>query len=738
MCDKRKKRESKGPGARSSSLWRAMLFTRLHATGLASALAAFCSSNLAAALPQQAVATRTQSPPKIDGKLDDAVWQQARPIGELIQSNPLEGQPASEATEVRFLYDSEHLYISMRFFDSRPDEIITSSRERDANLDEDDRFEMILDTFHDKRSAFWFQMNAGGSKSDALLTPGSFNKPWDGIWEGRSSIDSEGWSCELSIPFKTLSFDPSKSAWGFNISRFLGRQREVSQWANPRLESRIFNIDQAGTLTGLKDINQGIGLDVIPFWVGNLSRDRTSAEGTSWLGEPGLDAFYKVTPSLTLSLTLNTDFAETEVDARRINLTRFPLFFPERRDFFLQDSGLFNFAGFRRGFTPFFSRTIGLSGGSAIPIQAGLKLTGRVDGFNLGILDVQADSGSATDAENLFVTRVSKNIGEQSLVGGIVTRGNPNSTGDATTYGVDAQFKTADFLSDKRLESTVWALRSDNQGVSDQDAAVGASLRYPNDLYSWNLGFQKIQENFNPALGFVPRKGIQSYSGGFSYQPRPNNDIRQLEFSVSSNAVYDNGGQLETWSSSILPLGISFESGDQLRFRVNHVQDALTEDFEISDGIVIDKGQYIYDRLRLEFDSARQRTLSVRLGAGTGGFFDGRRDDYSASLNYRHSALFTGSVEWSQNNVNLDAGEFQSQISRLRTRFSFTPDLSWNTFVQWDNDSKTIGINSRLRWIPTPGHEMFLVINETLNEARGAVVQEAQNLAFKISYTLRF
>lgn len=683
------------------------------------------------------MATRTQSAPVIDGRLDDAVWQQATPIGRLTQTTPLEGEEATEPTEVRFLYDDERLYIHLRFFDSQADQIIVSSKERDANLEVDDRFELVLDTFHDQRSAFWFQMNAGGSKSDALIDNGNFNKPWDGIWDGKSSRDAEGWSCELAIPFKTLNFDKTISTWGFNVKRYLGRNRESSQWANPRINVSLFNIDQAGLLTGLEGIRHGIGLDLIPFWVGNATHDRARDKDATILGESGLDAFYKLTTNLTLSLTLNTDFAETEVDERRINLTRFPLFFPERRDFFLQDSGVFSFAGFNRGFTPFFSRTIGLNNGAAIPIQAGLKLTGRVDGYNIGVLDVQTEAGDDNDRENLFVTRISRNLGEKSLIGGIVTHGDPSSAGDNTTYGVDAQFRTSDFLGDKQLQATVWGLKSESSGIAGSDAAAGASISYPNDLYRWNLGMQAIQTQFNPALGFVPRRGIRSYNGEFSYKPRFTNGIRQLEFGVDSSAVYNTASDLETWSTKVTPIGMEFDSGEEIKLEFEHTQEALFEDFEISDGFVIEAGDYRFDRLRLELESAAKRPLSAQLSFGSGTFFDGRRDDLSASLHYRHSALFSGSAEWSQNDIDLSAGSFQTQISRLRARFSLTPDLSWNTFVQWDNESENIGINSRLRWIPTPGHEMFLVVNETLNENRDSLVQDFQNLAFKISYTLR-
>jgi len=685
-------------------------------------------------------AMRTDTPPRIDGVLDDAVWARAEPIGELIQVEPIEGAAPSEASEIRFLYDQDHLYIGLRLFDSDPGAIISTSRERDAFLDADDLVMIVLDTFQDGRNAFWFQVNAAGSKGDGLITNGGqdFNKPWDGIWESRARIDELGWTVEMAVPFKTLSFAPGLETWGLNVSRTIGRRQEHLRWSGADLDLGFFNMAVAGTLSGLRGIRQGIGLDVVPFFVADWTNDRVAGD-KDLTGDPGLDAFYKITPNLTLALTVNTDFAETEVDQRQINLTRFPLFFPERRDFFLQDAGQFEFADLGTDLIPFFSRTIGLSDtGKVVPVLAGAKLTGRTDGISLGVLDVQIDEFEEQPSENLFVARVSRNVGEQSTIGGIVTWGDPNESADNALYGVDANFRTSSFLDDKNLHASVWGLQTHTEDLSANDIAYGASVFYPNDLWSWWLTYKEIQANFNPALGFVPRTDIRKYTSGLVYEPRIGGSIRQLEFSADGAVFTDTDDRLETADVEIQPFGIEWETGDAMRVEAVFVHDELDEDFEISEGVTVPIGEYDWARAGIEAESSSRRDLSCYAALTLGDFFDGERLDYLAGLIWHPGPLFSGSLEYLQNDVDLPGGEFQTQILGVRSYFSFTPSLSWNTFVQWDNVSQTVGVNSRLRWIPEPGQEIFLVFNETLDEAGSGVVPLFQQVAFKITYTFRF
>jgi hypothetical protein len=689
---------------------------------------------------RSARSTRVEQPPAIDGRLDDAAWQRAVPIGELTQVEPHLGLASSEPTDIRFLHDSDRLYVGVRCFDSDPGGIVSTTCERDARLDVDDRVEIVFDTFLDRRNAFFFQINAAGSKGDALITGNGshFNKPWDGIWEGVARVDERGWSAELALPFKTLNFAEGRETWGFNVARFIGRKREESRWTNASRDHRLFNIYRAGDLAGLAGIQQGIGLDLVPFFVSHWQNEREEGDKTL-LGEPGFDLFYKLIPSLTFSLTVNTDFAETEVDERQINLTRFPLFFPERRDFFLQDAGVFQF-GLDQALIPFFSRRVGLNDqGEEVPILAGAKLTGRAGPWGIGLLDVQTDELDELDGQNLFAARLSKDVGEQSRVGGIVTRGNPAGDGDNLVIGLDGTHRANVLAGDRDLVTTGFFLQSESEALSGQQSAFGLAVEAPGDLLSWSAGALEIQEDFRADLGFVPRSDIRRYDAALEYQPRPEaSAIRQYEFGLEGVVFTDTDGELETWEAELQPLGIEFESGEALRLELVRVHDELAEDFEISDGVVIPPGEYDFTRGRIELDTGRQRALSGSVTLEAGDFFDGDRTSYEVSLLWQPGALFNGTVGYEQNDVALEGGDFDAQLALLRANFSFSPAVSWNNLLQWDDESDTIGVQSRLRWIPQPGQEVFLVFDETLESDSSTSTPRFEELSFKVTYALRF
>lgn len=686
--------------------------------------------------------TRTDTPPVIDGRLDDPVWLETEPIGDLTQVVPLEGAEPTERTEVRIRYDSDRLYIGVRCFDRRPDLIVATQMERDAQLDPDDRVEIVIDTFLDRRNAYFFQMSPVGSKGDALITDNGrdFNKPWDGIWEGRATIDDGGWSMEMALPFKTINFRPGLDSWGFNINRYIKRREELNRWSGATRDLGIFRIAVAGTLTGLEGIRQGIGLDVRPFFVARWEKDRV-VDDTGSRGRVGLDAIYRITPSLNALVTVNTDFAETEVDTRQINLTRFPLFFPERRDFFLQDAGQFEFADLGSELIPFFSRRIGIDSttGEEVPIDWGAKLTGRAGPWNVGALNVQTDNAGTAEDPNLFVARLARNVGKQSSIGGIVTQGNPTSSESNALAGLDANFRTTEFMGDKNLTSSVWGLLTDSESLSGDEHAFGASVGFPNDIWRWDMAFYEIGENFNPALGFVPRRGIKSYEGGLAYRPRPGGNVRQLFFEVDGSVITGTDNDIQSGNVELQPFGIEFENGDRVQVELETSKEVLDEDFNIrpDDGIAIAAGDYSWQSARLELLSSDRRPWFVVARVTDGGFFDGRRTDWDASLSWRPNRYLTSTLEYIQNDVRLDDGDFTTRIGRVRANISFTPDLSWSNFVQYDNESDSVGLNSRMRWIPKPGTELFFVFNETWEDG-DSFAPLTQQLAFKIEYTLRF
>lgn len=687
---------------------------------------------------------RVGEPPTVDGRLDEACWLAARPIGPLRQMVPGIDVDPSEVTEIRLVHDGRSLYFGIRCFDRDPGAIVATLRQRDADLDPDDRIEILLDTFRDRRNAYFFQIGAAGSIGDALVSRngGAFKKAWDGIFDGAAVIDDLGWSAEIEIPFATVAFDPDDPTWGFNINRCIKRREEFARWSGLTQDSSFFRIAQAGDLGGLAGARQGIGLDLVPFFVGRM--DDLRGEEPSLTGQLGLDASWRLTPGLQAALTINTDFAETEVDDRQVNLTRFPLFTPEKRDFFLQDAGIFDFADRDAGtLIPFFSRRIGLDGaGGEVPILAGGKLTGRAGDWSIGLLDVQTEATDAFGEQNLGAARFTHNVGEQSTIGVIGTLGDPTGATDASTYGADLNLATDGFLGDKNLQSSSWVVRTDDGTDDGDDLAFGTSLRYPNDLFSFGLYYAEIQEDFDPALGFVPRTDIRSYAAAFELEPRHDprafGSLRRTQYQLDVSAVTDLDDRLETGKVEVQPLGLIFDSGDQIYVELEGERDSLTEGFEIQEGIVIPPGEYDYGRARLELVSSNKREFSGSVTLVGGSFYDGTREDLVLGASWRPSALLNASIQYERNDVDLEEGDFDVHVGRARVDLAFTPRVLWSNFVQFDNQSDTLGVNSRLRWTIAPGRDLYVVVNPTVGRDMDSLVTEEVAAAVKIAYTFRF
>ncbi len=687
----------------------------------------------------RAIVTRVEKGPEVDGRLDEEFWRTAAPIGPLRQMAPGIDADPSEETEIRLVHDGRSLYFGIRCFDRDPGAIVATLRQRDADLDPDDRIEILLDTFRDRRNAYFFQIGAAGSIGDALVVRNGkgFKKAWDGVFDGAARIDELGWSAEIEIPFATVAFDPDDPSWGLNVSRIIKRREESARWAGLTQDASFFQIARAGDLSGLEGARQGIGVDFVPFFVGRLDDER--GEDASLTGQPGFDATWRITPSLQAALTVNTDFAETEVDDRQINLTRFPLFFPEKRDFFLQDAGIFDFADVGSDtLLLFFSRRIGLAGGEEVPILVGGKLTGRTGDWDVGLLDVQTDDTSTLEGQNLGVARISRNLGEQSTFGVIGTAGDPSGETDAATYGADLNLATDGFLDDKNLTSSLWIVRTED-GVDDgRDLAYGASLRYPNDFFSFELSYAEIQEEFDPALGFVPRTDIRRYTGTAEIEPRYEGLVRRTSHNVAVDITTDLDDQLETGIVEVQPIGVLFDSGDEVQLSVEGTRDRLDEPFEIEEGIEIAPGEYDFARVVLEAETSNKRELSGALVLAGGSFYDGTRQDLELSTSWRPSALLNASIEYERSDVDLAEGDFTVHVGRARLDLAFSPKLQWSNFVQFDNQSDTAGLNSRLRWIFGPGRELYIVVNPTVSRTMGSLVVEETAAAFKVAYTMRF
>jgi hypothetical protein len=701
---------------------------------------------LACALPLLAAAdesprlrvVRVDEGPEIDGQLDDPVWERATVIDRLIQAEPQQGAPISERTEIRILSDLDNLYFGIRAYDRHPERIIAQKMLRDADLWSEDRIGIALDTFHDRRNGYLFEANALGAKLDALIENGEFDGNWDGIWYAKARIDDEGWILEIAIPYKTVSFAPDGDTWGMNIVRVIRRRDERARWADPYPQKSFLNMEDAGILEGMRGIRQGWGLDLKPGaalrHIDDPIEDRSSTKF-----DPSLDAFYKVLPSLTAALTVNTDFAETAVDERQVNLTRFDLFFPEKRDFFLQDAGIFEFGGLVDNARPFFSRRIGLDeDGEPYDLLVGGKLTGRTSRFNIGVLDTYVDEHDGVDDQNLFAGRVSANVLEESQLGVIATSGDPSSNEDNHLAGVDFFYRNSDVRDNQVLIGRLWYQRSFTPGLDGRENAFGGILEYPNDIVEWRLGFSEIQENFFPALGFVNRTDIRQYDTHFRYRIRREGFLRTIDTKMWSNLVTDTDNNVESAYVWYDFLELRSERDDEIELFWHFGYEQLDEDFEIHPGVVIPPGRYEWHRGGIEAELGETRPLGGRVVVSYGGFFDGERLEIEALLRWRPSAHLLFSAEYIHNEVDVSEEHFRTRLARVSVNISFTPDLSWNTFAQYDNLTDTIGINSRVRWIIVPGSEFFVVFNQDLLTDGWSVTRGRTEPVAKLVWTFRF
>jgi hypothetical protein len=708
----------------------------------------------------------TEIAPKIDGRLEQNVWKNAVLITDLIQRLPNTGEPVSERTEILLLYDNDFIYVAMRCTDD-PAKITANELARDVSLGNDDRVQLIFDTFLDKRNGYWFQIGPKGSIGDALVSENGagFNKQWDGLWQGRSHIHEKGWDAEIAIPFKTLNFRPGQTEWGMKIIRHIKRKAESAYWPVANLNTYRFQVSDAGKITGLNGITKGIGLDIRPFIITGLDDPESENTGMIRNKNPlfnvGGDIFYRPTPGLKTALTFNTDFAQTEVDSRQINLTRFSLLFPEKRGFFLDGAQYFNFglAGDRTNRyaarnIPFFSRRIGLDpDGNPIPIEWGAKITGQAGPWNIGFQHI---TDKPQSARNLTVARLTRNVGSQSYVGVIATNGNTLSQnefsgnnenigtpGSNQLVGLDVRLATASFRGNKILAFSLFGLKSFSEGLEGNDLSWGTEINYPNDFLRFRAGHQEIGENYRAGIGFTPRLGIRENYVEVALGPRPNKyGILQITFQAEGDFITDFGGELLTRDIQLTPLNLEMISGDEFRISAKSTYEFLDEDFEIysKESISIPAGEYNFWRYSVQFESARRRRVWLQPAFTWGTFFDGHRQDFELQFGYKiNTPIFVG-FEYERNNVMLTEGDFTTEIYRANANIFFSPDISLTNFVQYDNLTEEIGWQSRFRWILKPGNELLFVWNSNiykgLDESRFSIQESFTRL--KLNYNFRF
>jgi len=720
---------------RNGPRWRSVIFLFCFSAAAATAVHAQSTEKRFAAV-------FTTTPPVIDGNLNEAVWQTAAVIEDFHEVEPNEYSPPNEKLRFCVLYDEDYLYVGADINMRNVDDITAFKLAQGSNIQEEDRLKVVIDPYNNKRTGYDFRMNANGVREEGLFgSVGRPNTDWNGIWDGRAKIHEQGWTAELAIPFKTLNFDPKNDVWGISFSLNISGRNEQIAWTS---KNQVTRPGTLGEMTGMSRARQGRGIDILPSVSLRRTKDfATDVEHSR--AEPSIDVFYKITPLLTAALTVNTDFSAAEVDDRVINLERFSVFFPEKRTFFLQDADIFAFANLDGNGIPFFSRRIGLDENrEPVDIIAGGKLTGRIGPVNVGVLNVVQDT--LLDDVNLFVARGSVNVFDLSTLGFIFTNGSPDETVSNSVAGVDFNYLNRDLFGGKGISSSVWYLQSDTEGVSSGQEAYGltAQVSRTGGLFG-DIELSTIGENYAPALGFVNRAGIHLSSMELGYIFFPTRGLfQQIETTIEITQVTDLDGNTESEILDYEPISFVSNTDDRVEISLRREREVLTSPFEISDGVIIDIGDYSWYRADVEVASGDQRMFVVEGKVGNGDFYDGDRFQLTAEVLWQPSKYFSMRTGIDYNDIELTTGEFITRLFTLRTDVAFSSAWSWSTLAQYDNDSEEVSVNSRLRWIPKAGQEMIFVLNhgflidERIPGAGRDWRSTDSDMVLKATYTFRY
>ena len=679
-------------------------------------------------------AVRLITPLALDGQLDEAVYTRVPAMSDFIQQEPLEGSPATERTDVWMFFDDERVYLSFRCWESEPDRLIVNEMRRDNfGVYQNDHIAFVLDTFYDRRNGMEFLVNPVGGRMDGQITNERlYNGDWNPVWDVAVGQFDGGWTLETAIPFKSIRYRRGTAQlWGFNV-------RRVNVWKNEHSflvgipsalgDAGIFQLSRAATVVGLEVPPRSTNLDIKPFAITDLTSDRTVTPPVDHAlgGDVGLDVKYGVTQNLVADLTVNTDFAQVEADEQQINLTRFSLFFPEKREFFLENQGVFAFGGAGAGpfggggTTPvlFYSRRIGLHEGQEVPITVGGRLTGRTGAFSVGALNIQTDDAPAAGAAatNFTVVRVKRDLLRRSSIGAIFT-GRSVSTqggGSSETYGVDGTFAFFDSL----RVNTYWA-RTDTSGLAGDDRSYRAQVDYAGDRYGVQVERLVVGDDFNPDVGFLQRDDFERSFGYVRFSPRPQSISAIRKFSWEGRLDYftDRAGVVETRQQQGV-FGILFENTDQLTATYTRSYEFLDRPFPIAPDVTIPVGGYNFQDVELSYLLGQQRRLAGRVAVQHGSFFGGTK----TTVIFGSGGFVGGRLELtpqlsvepglSLNWIDLPEGTFTTELVTARTTYTVTPLMFVSALVQYNSGNNSLGANIRFRWEYQPGSELFVVYNE--------------------------
>ena len=692
--------------------------------------------------------TRVENGPTLDGVLDEEAWLNAAVIDDFVQQEPAEGDAATERTVVRLMYDEQSMYIGVEAYDSEAGGVIATEMRRDSpRMLDEDNVQIIFDTFRDSRSGYMFVTNPLGAKLEQQISEegeggrrgnsSNINRDWDGVWHVVSRETGDGWVSEIAIPMVTLRFPQAESqTWGFNLMRNIRRKNEQVFWAPIPKAYTLTRVSLAGTMSGLGQVSRGMDLRVTPYALvgGRQDRGATDLDGSGF-NDLGVDVKYGVTSGLNLDLTLNTDFAQVEVDEQQVNLTRFPLFFPEKRDFFLENAGMFsvkNEGGTGQLADLFFTRRIGLSGGQPVPIIGGARLTGKVDRHNIAVMNIQTQEAVGSPGENFFVGRYSRDIFSRSKVGGMIV--NKEAIGDAAynrTFAVDTSLALHPFFT-----ITSFLAKTETSGVSGSNAAGHVNALWRSPSYRVYAEYTDIQDNFNAEVGFVPRVGIRRSKMHLEWDPRPGRwNIRQMDPMWNVEYTTDQHNRLLSRRFHNM-IGFYFEDGSSLIAMYNDVFEQLDVPFEITDDVTIPAGTYRFGQPRLTYATNPSRRLYGRLRYSPQTFFDGTRHDYSGTVGLRASSRMSTEVVLSRSDVELPGGAFTADLASVRIDYALSPDMTLRTLTQYNSTTDSISTSVRFNWIYFPGSDLYIAYDDLRADLPGLPWLQNRQLAVKMTYLL--
>ena len=682
----------------------------------------------------------------------------------MTQQSPHAGGPTPYVTDVRVLIWKDALIFGFTCRDPNPKAIKVHSLTRDADQTGDDTVTVLLDTFGDKRTGYYFQINEAAARLDGLISgPLSISGSWDGIWNARTARTEDGWSAEIWIPAQSLNFVGGTGRWGLELDRSIVRDQTELRWASPLYDANLYDMSRAGDLEIVTPLKQGHGFEIAPYVNGRELQD-FSTPAINWLGTGGGELTWRVTPQLAAILSVNTDFAETEVDSRQINVTPFPLYFPEKRAFFLEGSNQYSFGldlDSNFTFIPFFSRNVGLLDGYNIPLDGGIKLNGHIGRWSVALLDAKTRTTYVPDTvvaalglpspkvegTNLLATRIAYDPVKHLRLGTILTHGDPEALLANTLAGADANWQTTTFLGKRNLQFGGWAATTQGQVPIGNREAWGLRLDYPNDLINCSAGTEHFGDGFQPLLAYFPRPATHQTDAACSYAPRPSSKgrfraIHQAFYDFGFTRITDTQGNVQSQILQFDPLRLTMNSGAIFKIIVYQDREVLTTPFSVVPTVTYPVGSFDFQRYIAYFTTSPKRQIQFTNNTAVGGYYNGHLTYQSNSIDWtplhgKAEAQLTASNYFG----HTPQGNFVERLWQFKGALSWNPDLSLNTFVQYDNISYDLTSNTRLRWTFKPGDDFYLIWDRTwvrnVTHPGLNLAPDAQSITAKIQWTFR-